>query len=765
MEMAISLLDQALVHFPESEKFLTLYLQLAKKLKLEVTDLIKSRAGLLLSLTSPSSAENCAIALSYLQHENTIGTVWLDDSCLKGWLIASSDPQQHHSLLVSTSNGFIEIEASEPLPSSIRNFFPTHTKGGFQLQLASGMGNIIDVICKQTKMRLYGSPVITSESAVFTSPYYPDNNKSLKIKEHNNTVNIIIPVFNNTKLVKQCIESIFNADYHLTHYKLIVINDASTETSLNEYLLSLKFSKKITLIINEVNLGYIRSVNIGIQNVTDGDIVLLNADTIVVNDWLDRLYNNAYSQQNIATVTPLSNNAEFFSFPTPLKINKLPSTNELKAIDSATSSVNKNADIYVPTGIGFCFFIRADCINQIGLFNETELVRGYSEESEFCLRASQNGWLHKCAADVFVGHHGGQSFSYEKNRLVKINNERIQQFYPSYNEEIYLFTQQDQLKHARKALSRSMIQSSNTIVLLVADNHTINHPSFESRLLELSCEKTPWILQPTLHENESKLSLFTSQHRKFTNLHYSTHNELDELINDIRKLNPAYIELHHSQFTSNVISSVLKSLHFERITLTPYDDSLLSEKKFQYLNQSISHIRCLTQHAYTDYNKPNYSNAVISKNFFQLGSPNFSKTMKPIVVIFDALVKHQQLSFILQVIDFWRSKKMSFTFLICEDTHFRSQLETTSFVQFLDNKDWSETLLPKLASHALIVPSTESYLPSSLLRANQYGLIPICETKQCSDSILTHYKTAIKLDQSEWEYTLSQCFQPTHNKA
>jgi hypothetical protein len=72
---------------------------------------------------------------------------------------------------------------------------------------------------------------------------------------------------------------------------------------------------QIALERNERNLGFVRSVNRGMALHPDRDVVLLNSDTEVANDWLDRLQRSALSQPDIGTVTPFSNNATICSYP------------------------------------------------------------------------------------------------------------------------------------------------------------------------------------------------------------------------------------------------------------------------------------------------------------------------------------------------------------------------------------------------------------------------------------------------------------------
>uniref|UniRef100_UPI002148B45A glycosyltransferase family 2 protein n=1 Tax=Endozoicomonas sp. SESOKO2 TaxID=2828743 RepID=UPI002148B45A len=107
-------------------------------------------------------------------------------------------------------------------------------------------------------------------------------------------VDIIIPVYSGLKETQDCIKSVLNAIYEMP-YEIIVINDAGPDSILNEWLRDLGDQQKITLYENSVNLGFVGTVNKGMKLHPERDIILLNSDTIVSNNWLDRLKNAAYS--------------------------------------------------------------------------------------------------------------------------------------------------------------------------------------------------------------------------------------------------------------------------------------------------------------------------------------------------------------------------------------------------------------------------------------------------------------------------------------
>ena len=79
------------------------------------------------------------------------------------------------------------------------------------------------------------------------------------------------------------------------------------------------------------NLGFAQSVNLALGRRRGGDVLLLNADTLLPRGAIDRLAAAAYSQADVGTVTPLSNNGEFTSFPLPNVANPLGVLDEIQS--------------------------------------------------------------------------------------------------------------------------------------------------------------------------------------------------------------------------------------------------------------------------------------------------------------------------------------------------------------------------------------------------------------------------------------------------
>ena len=182
----------------------------------------------------------------------------------------------------------------------------------------------------------------------------------------------------------------------------MAIDDASPEPELRRYLSELAAAGTIDLLVNETNLGFVGAINRALENVLVGDVVLLNSDTIVPPDFVERLANVARSAPDIGTVTPLSNNGDIFSFPIPNDLNPMQSYERILEIDRIASIANAGDVTDVPSGIGFCLYVTRDCLEAIGGLSEN-FERGYLEDVDLCLRARGKGFRNVCAPSVYVG--------------------------------------------------------------------------------------------------------------------------------------------------------------------------------------------------------------------------------------------------------------------------------------------------------------------------------------------------------------------------
>lgn len=252
----------------------------------------------------------------------------------------------------------------------------------------------------------------------------------------NTAVGVIIPCYRGLEETRACIESVLKSVNKVAH-EILVLDDCSPEKELSEYLASLDGKDNITVLKNEENLGFVGTVNRGMEYFQGKDVLLLNSDTEVSGDWLDRMAAQAHGEDKISSVTPYSNNATIASYPSMEGSRTIMDGLTPEQMDAYFRSVNFGRGFEIPTAIGFCMYIRRDSLDEVGLFDRETFGKGYGEENDFCMRAAQNGWKHLLAADTYVFHAGEVSFATDSEKGKASGLGIIKEKYPDYDRIIH----------------------------------------------------------------------------------------------------------------------------------------------------------------------------------------------------------------------------------------------------------------------------------------------------------------------------------------
>lgn len=80
--------------------------------------------------------------------------------------------------------------------------------------------------------------------------------------QQNFLVSIILPTYNRTQYVKRAIESVLDQTYK--NIELIIINDGSTDKTSEIISEFRKKDKRVSILTNKINLGFVKSLNNGI---------------------------------------------------------------------------------------------------------------------------------------------------------------------------------------------------------------------------------------------------------------------------------------------------------------------------------------------------------------------------------------------------------------------------------------------------------------------------------------------------------------------
>ncbi|MBF6025822.1 glycosyltransferase [Lysobacter niastensis] len=237
-------------------------------------------------------------------------------------------------------------------------------------------------------------------------------------------VDIVVPVYNALDDLALCLDALVrHGDGYRT--RVIVVNDGSgAETT--KWLREFRDAHKdvIALVEHEVNRGYTRAVNTGLRHSDSAYVITLNSDTIVTPGWLAGLIRCARSSERIGIVGALSNAATWQSVPELFDYTGAFAINEL--IDGVTPDgmariVAEVADRNYPRVNfinGFCFLIKREVVEAIGVMDEQAFPEGYGEENDYCIRAADAGYELAIAVDSYVYHAKSKSFGHERRRAL-----------------------------------------------------------------------------------------------------------------------------------------------------------------------------------------------------------------------------------------------------------------------------------------------------------------------------------------------------------
>jgi GT2 family glycosyltransferase/glycosyltransferase involved in cell wall biosynthesis len=402
---------------------------------------------------------------------------------------------------------------------------------------------------KESKLLLSKIILESNGSIAYSTKKLP----RIKYPESNNEITVIIPVYSGILETIECLESVFLAK-NITPNQVVIINDCTPDPLIQNYLdkIEQKNNPSVIIINKNKNGGFSESVNMGMIVAGSQDVILLNSDTVVQDEWIDRIIAIAKMDTKIGTITPMSNNAEICTVPYMCKSLPINCSELAKSVDIVAKNVNSGKIIDIPVAVGFCMYIRRECIEEIGLFDAATWGRGYGEEVDFCLKASSKGWRHVMACDTFIVHRGGISFGDEKLERIKESSIKITERYPFYNKVIQRFITNDPVQINRRNINVELINKSLPSKRILHITHTFGGGTqqYINDIMILNTEDgyTPLIL--AFRENGECELIFDLKDTVLLGFYINEHvekfiaNEFDCLKETLLNLNIDKIHIH-----------------------------------------------------------------------------------------------------------------------------------------------------------------------------------------------------------------------------
>lgn len=230
-------------------------------------------------------------------------------------------------------------------------------------------------------------------------------------------LSIIIVSYNTAFLLKECIQSILSSSFSFD-YEIIVVDNHSTDNTLE----ILKSFPNVKVVSNAKNLLFAKANNLGASIAKGKYLLLLNSDTLIWGDNIDRLvkYFDVVDDSVICIGPKILNedrsvqsegNFGMTHWDTIVKHFKVgqifPKFIVKGILPPGTYRFNKNIPHAVAWVSGACMLIRADLYSSVGGLNEK--LEFYGEEPEFGFRTSNLGYRTLYYPHSEIVHLGGKS--------------------------------------------------------------------------------------------------------------------------------------------------------------------------------------------------------------------------------------------------------------------------------------------------------------------------------------------------------------------
>ena len=254
------------------------------------------------------------------------------------------------------------------------------------------------------------------------------------------TLSIIIVNFETPDYTLQCIRSI-KENRPACSFEIILIDNGSKDDSLERIRTE---APEVICIETGANLGFSRANNLGINNARGHFVLLLNSDTKILDNSIDRLLEYLFANPQVGAVGPRQLDGRgrlqlsWGSFPTLISelyrklIHYRLSLNDLAVRDYLEEKYAGNNRVDWVSGS--CLMARKKALFDGGLLDEHFFM--YFEDIDLCRRITEAGWqIHYCQ-DISILHYGG--ISAKKNILRVLVEYRRSQIY--FTRKYYAFS-------------------------------------------------------------------------------------------------------------------------------------------------------------------------------------------------------------------------------------------------------------------------------------------------------------------------------------
>ena len=243
-------------------------------------------------------------------------------------------------------------------------------------------------------------------------------------------ISVIIVNYNVKELLEQCVKSIFSASSNLK-VEVIVVDNNSFDGSVEFLKQKFPGNAQLKIIESPINLGFAKANNLGAKEAKGEYLLILNPDTILQEDTLERSLEFYKANKEIGALTCkliLPNGkldlACRRSFPTPsvavyriLGLSRIFPKSKLFGKYNLTY-LDENDTYEVDAIVGAYMLIKKDIYEKVKGFDEDYFM--YGEDLDLCFRIKKAGYKIYYYPETSIIHYKGEST--KKSSISYVNN-------------------------------------------------------------------------------------------------------------------------------------------------------------------------------------------------------------------------------------------------------------------------------------------------------------------------------------------------------
>ncbi len=266
---------------------------------------------------------------------------------------------------------------------------------------------------------------------------------------------IIIVNWNTRDLLKNCVSSIIQS-MNSCDVKIIVVDNNSKDGSRE--MISLNFPE-VSVINSGDNIGFGRANNLGISFAETPLIMVLNPDTLVMEDTLERMIEFMETNPEVGALgckikyapdqtSSIGSEGDVHTlglqwFPSPftelLRILFL-TDKSIKLLKNFLPYKNPHESGYISKLYGTCIMTRREVLDQVGNFDERFFM--YGEDVDLCKRIIDGGWkiYYLSEAEIIhlvAGASNGASSQFSTLMMCESISQLMQKYYGNFGKISY----------------------------------------------------------------------------------------------------------------------------------------------------------------------------------------------------------------------------------------------------------------------------------------------------------------------------------------